>query len=154
MPPPRENAGWGPIRSLLCLSPLLLLVPWLATRQHYPDGNFHKPSSLSPAYFPFPFYSSPSRAFNRTVIIRPISRMRRFPSHNRIFFIESNQVPVFRKSRKRKFSHMFGTFPRKLGIAPLGRWNTLSLINGWSTRPMKSKRSVSDWSAPIRVGVS
>jgi hypothetical protein len=41
MPPPREIAGWGPIRSLLCLSPLLLFVPWLAVRQHYPDGKTH-----------------------------------------------------------------------------------------------------------------
>jgi hypothetical protein len=41
MPPPREIAGWGPIRSLLTLFPLLLFVPWLAVRQHYPDGKIH-----------------------------------------------------------------------------------------------------------------
>lgn len=41
MPPPRQIAGWGPIRSLLCLSPLLLFVPWLAVRIHYPYGKTH-----------------------------------------------------------------------------------------------------------------
>ena len=41
MPPSREIAGWGPIRSLLSLSPLLLFVPWFATRLHYPDGKTH-----------------------------------------------------------------------------------------------------------------
>jgi hypothetical protein len=56
MSPPREIASWGPIRSLLCLSPLLLIVPWLGIRQHYPNG---KPASSStphllPAHFHFP----------------------------------------------------------------------------------------------------
>jgi hypothetical protein len=41
MPPPHKIAGWGLIRSLLCLSPLLFFVPWLAVRQHYPNGKTH-----------------------------------------------------------------------------------------------------------------
>ena len=54
MPLPREIAGWGPIRSLLALSPLLLFVPWLVVRRHYFDGKSHTVSHLLPAYFFFP----------------------------------------------------------------------------------------------------
>lgn len=35
MAPPHNPARWGPIRSLLCLSPLLIVVPWLALRELY-----------------------------------------------------------------------------------------------------------------------
>jgi hypothetical protein len=38
-PPAMPPAGWGLIRSLLSLSPLLLLVPWLGVRLHYPNGK-------------------------------------------------------------------------------------------------------------------
>lgn len=34
MASPAVRARWGPIRSLLCLSPLLVLVPWLTIREH------------------------------------------------------------------------------------------------------------------------
>lgn len=27
--------GWGPVRSLLCLAPLLILVPWFSVRELY-----------------------------------------------------------------------------------------------------------------------
>jgi hypothetical protein len=54
MSPTRKPARWGPIRSLLCLSPLLLFVPWFSVRQYYLDGKPHHLPSLylSPAYFP------------------------------------------------------------------------------------------------------
>ena len=47
------TASWGPIRSLLCLSPLLIFVPWYSVRQYYHDGNPHNLPSLypSPNYF-------------------------------------------------------------------------------------------------------
>ncbi|KAI9448865.1 hypothetical protein BJY52DRAFT_1206477 [Lactarius psammicola] len=35
MAPPHNPARWGPIRSLLCLSPLFLVIPWLALRELY-----------------------------------------------------------------------------------------------------------------------
>lgn len=37
MAPPHDIAGWGPIRSLLCLFPLLIFVPWFAVRGLYGD---------------------------------------------------------------------------------------------------------------------
>ena len=49
---------------------------------------------------------------------------------------------------------MSGTFPRTLGFALLEQWNTLSLINGWLTRPMKSRKSANDWCTLIRVSIS
>ena len=61
---------------------------------------------------------------------------------------------AFPKFRKRKFSHMFDTFPKTLGIALLGPLNTLLQINGWLTRPMKSRTNASDWYAWILESVS
>jgi hypothetical protein len=77
MPPPRETAGWGPIRSLLCLSPLLIFVPLLAIRLHYPNGKSYTAFGHRTYYLLIliSFYSSPSRTFDRAVITRPISPM-------------------------------------------------------------------------------
>lgn len=41
MLPPREYPRWGPIRSLLYLSPLFLFVPWFSVRQYYYDGKHY-----------------------------------------------------------------------------------------------------------------
>ncbi|KAH9989914.1 hypothetical protein BJV74DRAFT_922202 [Russula compacta] len=35
MAPSHETAGWGPIRSLLCLLPLLVFIPWFSVRELY-----------------------------------------------------------------------------------------------------------------------
>ena len=63
--------------------------------------------------------------------------------------LELIQAVAFPKFQKRKFSHMFDTFPKKLGTALSGPLNTLLQINGWLTRPMKSRTSANDWSVRI-----
>jgi hypothetical protein len=51
---PAMPPGWGPIRSLLSLSPLLLFVPWFSVHQYYHDGNpLQLPLPIS-CLFPFP----------------------------------------------------------------------------------------------------
>jgi len=57
MAPSHKTAAWGPIRSLLCLSPLFIFVPWFVVRDLY--GN-HAAIHLtgSPVTYLVPFFSA------------------------------------------------------------------------------------------------
>ena len=52
-----QSHGWGPIRSLLCLAPLLILVPWFSLRELY--GNISNLFSVSVTLRPYSFSLQP-----------------------------------------------------------------------------------------------
>jgi len=57
MAPPHKTAAWGPLRSLLCLSPLFIFVPWFVVRDLY--GNMPPSISLEARHLLGSFLFSP-----------------------------------------------------------------------------------------------
>jgi hypothetical protein len=56
MRPSHKVNGWGAFRSLLCLSPLFILVPWYAVRNIYGNPPFFFFFTCFPPITHFLFY--------------------------------------------------------------------------------------------------
>lgn len=149
MAPSHERAGWGPIRSLLSLLPLLVFIPWFAVRKLY--GNYST-SSPSQSHLRCSFLFLSSQPFrNPLQNCDHVSLLGRIPTiTDDLRVLASMQELAFRRFRKLRFSHTSGTSPKTLDTAPSELLNMLSQTNGWSTRLMKSRGNASDWCTWIR----